>query len=111
MPSGLPGKLQLRISTKIIVTELSPMSPRNLAWAALAGRQGSVSATTTTTDGMTCSAVSGDTTFCSTITVTELSPTSLERQAFTMKISDGELVAPFLTTIATATSISSSVIT
>ena len=66
--NGRREKRRPRISTKIIATELSPTSPRNRAWRALAGRPASAWATTTTTDGMTCSAVSGDTTFCSTTT-------------------------------------------
>jgi hypothetical protein len=77
------GKAPLRISTKIIATELSPTLRRNPASGARAGRPASAWATTTTTVGTTYSAVSGDTTSCSTTTATEPSPTSLGRPACT----------------------------
>src|SRR5215467_3751301 len=109
--SGRRDKPPPRICTKTTATEHLPTSQKSRGWHAPAGRQASASGTTTTTGGMICSVVSGDTTFCSTITVTAHLLTELEKRVFTMSASVGAPVAHFSTTIATAISTCSSATT
>src|ERR1041384_366150 len=79
--TGQLAKNQLRISTRTIVTAHLPMSQKNPGSHAPAGRQAYASAITTMTDGTTCFAVFGDTTFCSTTTAMGLSPGSPKKLA------------------------------